>query len=165
MHIAGHIGLFYQCNTGKNVLQVPDSIPPGLPDPLHRRLHPFHLHLQHLHQDLLHHLHLDKYLPCLCQVCRHYLLRSGHVQVANGWKLKATWNLFPLRIEFLILGAAVLAILVNHDLNVQEVKSLSFHHHHPYHHNQVDLCRCCGPFQFTLNQSPSSRSSTYPARL
>ena len=123
--------------------QVPDSFPPGLPDALHWRVHPLHLPVQHLHQDLLHHLHPDKHLPGLCQVRGHNLIRSGHIQVTKF--LNKENNLKYLRIEFLILGAAVLALLVNHDFNIQEVYIHHHHHchchyqhlyHHHHHHHQ-----------------------------
>ena len=69
------------------------------------------------------------------------------------------------RIEFLILGAALLALFVNHDFSFQEVSLHPHHHHHTpwrdyenthwHHHHHfccqgdLDFSRCCGPFQFT----------------
>ena len=61
--------------------QVTDSLPPCLPHAVHGRVHPLHLDVQHLDQDLLHHLHHDQHLPGLCQIRRDNLIRYGHIQV------------------------------------------------------------------------------------
>ena len=61
--------------------QVTDSLPPCLPHEVHGRVHPLHLDVQHLDQDLLHHLHHDQHLPGLCQIRRDNLIRYGHIQV------------------------------------------------------------------------------------
>ena len=69
--------------------QVTDSLPPCLPHEVHGRVHPLHLVVQHLHQDLLHHLHHDQHLPGLCQIRRDNLIRYGHVQV--GASVTENW--------------------------------------------------------------------------
>ena len=65
----------------KHFPQVTDSLPPCLPHEVHGRVHPLHLDVQHLDQDLLHHLHHDQHLPGLCQIRRDNLIRYGHIQV------------------------------------------------------------------------------------
>ena len=68
--------------------QVTDSLPPCLPHEVHGRVHPLHLVVQHLDQDLLHHLHHDQHLPGLCQIRRDNLIRYGHIQVQITVKIE-----------------------------------------------------------------------------
>ena len=72
---------FLQIFADKHFPQVTDSLPPCLPHEVHGRVHPLHLVVQHLDQDLLHHLHHHQHLPGLCQIRRDNLIRYGHIQV------------------------------------------------------------------------------------
>ena len=80
--------LFLQIFADKHFPQVADSLPPRLPHEVHGRVHPLHLDVQHLDQDLLHHLYHDQHLPGLCQIRRDNLIRYGHIQVQITVKIE-----------------------------------------------------------------------------